>query len=790
MPKRCLIVSGWMLVLLLAVACGPNEVTPTATLEPVVVPTLTASPQPTETPPAAAIPQTTPDRLDSLAPTAPASFQGGDTGQPSGVDEIPAPAFFNLAAAENGGRIVSASDELDCCPASHLLDGYKLDGGEWWTAEPPTFPQAVVVELAGGQVWTIDRVVLNPWTSEWRYAWVQDFEIYVSDTSPDLADMGWVGSFSLAHLGIDQEFTFEPVRARYVALVVTSHYGGEEGITLNEFEVYAAPEGAQAVEPARPSDLGNLVAADNGGRIVDYSSEDSSGEWGVEHLIDGQTDTETSWSSSANLDEVQYVVFGFPDDGVYRVNQVVLNPYSDGYEEDWVQDFELWGSDTTPDLDEMWQIGSFRLAQVGEDQAFTFEPVALRYMALVPTSNYSGTEYALNEFEVYELGALVVGASPRLQMAVRLPPGVEAGSGAERPPESPPQTTQAQADLTPRLLASSGASPLEEVAYEIRTSDLVPLIYHLYGTYFDSLVTTVLTNTSDVPVRLRVEASVPNYTDTAIETLTLEPGEAVELPQNPPLLPGALDQLYSMKDAYLHVRIDYLQEGEPRLIYEGTQPLTIYSRDDFPWNIPGYYNGTVFLATLVTPNDPALDELMRVAADYAPGGITRWGYSDEDDSDHRAWETMKSVYNAVKEHYDVTYVATGIPFVPREDEEAGFTLQRLKLPFEVLETHSGMCVELSALFASAFEKLLLRPILITVPGHVYVGVPISWDSSTYYFLETTMVGQSSFEEAVQYANESFMENALPYIEADRLDLYFWLDVWEARQEGILPVPWR
>ena len=34
------------------------------------------------------------------------------------------------------------------------------------------------------------------------------------------------------------------------------------------------------------------------------------------------------------------------------------------------------------------------------------------------------------------------------------------------------------------------------------------------------------------------------------------------------------------------------------------------------------------------------------------------------------------------------------------------------------------------------------------------------------------------------------EEALKPIEEDRRDAYFWLDVGEARQEGIWPIPWR
>ena len=117
-------------------------------------------------------------------------------------------------------------------------------------------------------------------------------------------------------------------------------------------------------------------------------------------------------------------------------------------------------------------------------------------------------------------------------------------------------------------------------------------------------------------------------------------------------------------------------------------------------------------------------------------------------------------------------------------------MQRLKLPGEVLDGRSGMCVETSTLFASAMEAILLRPILITVPGHVYVTVPISEDSDTYYFLETTLVGRATFEEAIQVASQDWTESTRAVMEADQLDDYFWLDVAEARVEGILPTPLR
>jgi hypothetical protein len=274
-----------------------------------------------------------------------------------------------------------------------------------------------------------------------------------------------------------------------------------------------------------------------------------------------------------------------------------------------------------------------------------------------------------------------------------------------------------------------------------------------------------------------------------VETVSLGPGETVDIAQNPPLLPDALDLLRDMKMATLHVQIDLLAQGERKLVYEDTLPTTIYSREDFPWAIPGYHTGRAFISAMVTPNDPALDELMRVAADYAPGGIIVSGYGDATDSDGKVYNNMKAVYEAVAEYYNMTYVCVGLPFLTPEQAERGFHLQRIKLPYEVLQSHSGMCIELSLLFASAFEKMSLDPIIIIVPGHAFVAVPIGEGSSTYYFLETTVVGCVSFDDALRLAGQEF-EEALPELSKDRWDNYYWVDVRAQQREGVWPIPWR
>ena len=274
----------------------------------------------TERPPATTTPVPEPTATDFKAvetaaePTATvAEPTSVAVSEPTTIPDIPSAevdSWGNLVAAANGGRVVWASDELDDCPATNLIDGQKSDFHEWWSSKPPELPQVIVFSLASDDEYVIDRVVLNPFTTEWRFAWAQDFEVYVSTDSSELKDMGWVGSATLERVGIDQTFTFDPVRARYVALVITSQYGSVEGVTLNEFEVYAAEPGTEPVEPVRLVQAGNLVAADNGGAIVDYSSEDASGNYPVESLIDGAGDTETGWSSAEDLENTQAVPRG------------------------------------------------------------------------------------------------------------------------------------------------------------------------------------------------------------------------------------------------------------------------------------------------------------------------------------------------------------------------------------------------------------------------------------------------------------------------------------------------
>ena len=82
----------------------------------------------------------------------------------------------------------------------------------------------------------------------------------------------------------------------------------------------------------------------------------------------------------------------------------------------------------------------------------------------------------------------------------------------------------------------------------------------------------------------------------------------------------------------------------------------------------------------------------------------------------------------------------------------------------------------------------MQPEIIIIPGHAYVAVRVDDTNSSYYFIETTLIGQATFNEAVA-TGLSEWQDAQTHVEAGEAE-YGWVDVAAERNEGIVPIPWR
>jgi len=357
----------------------------------------------------------------------------------------------------------------------------------------------------------------------------------------------------------------------------------------------------------------------------------------------------------------------------------------------------------------------------------------------------------------------------------------------EETPTPPPATLTAVP--TPTTLPTSAAtSPEESLDYEWDYwSVLIPGLYHIYGTVLGDLVDIDLKNKGTTPIRVKVEAQVETYTDWAVSTASLEPGEEKDVSLHPVLQPEAIERLSSLREGNLHLRLSLLAPKE-EVLEDFTDMITIQARRDFPWGLYqeiddlNVHDNNMLLAAWVTPNDPAIEEWIREAADYTEDGTMPSGYH------YDVWDRLEALWDALDKEYDVAYVSTMVDMGNPNVETLSF--QRVRFPREVLSQKSANCIETSLLWASAAEALRLHPYIILVPGHAYVAIDSVPDGSKAYFIETTVIGRGDFSDAVRIGGDEWDEDGDRVEEqADNYD-YDMVAIGEARDEGILPMPWH
>jgi hypothetical protein len=352
------------------------------------------------------------------------------------------------------------------------------------------------------------------------------------------------------------------------------------------------------------------------------------------------------------------------------------------------------------------------------------------------------------------------------------------------PPVRVALTPRVEIDTPPPPANTPFTTTTDEIQVDyVYTDNLVTALYHLYGTVLDHFVDITLTNSNSEPVKLVVQTEVNGYSNQSIDTVEVPANDQIEIHQDPRLIPAAVDQLNAQKSGEFHIRVVFLDQGEEKVILDETQEILLYSRRDFVW-IPGFETQEEydFWAAWVTPNDPAVEGLIRAAANYDPTGIITSGYGDgAEDEDGSVYRRLKAIYDAEGDTYHLTYISTMTTFGPG-------SVQRMRLPAEVLDQASGNCVELAALMASAAEAMGLETALIRIPGHAYTAVRTDQENANYYFIETTLVGRADFDSAVSKGSQNW-DDAKPHFDANE-EGYAWVTIPDAREKGILPIPWK
>jgi len=103
-------------------------------------------------------------------------------------------------------------------------------------------------------------------------------------------------------------------------------------------------------------------------------------------------------------------------------------------------------------------------------------------------------------------------------------------------------------------------------------------------------------------------------------------------------------------------------------------------------------------------------------------------------------DQVDAIFDTMRSDYHIQYVQASVPYGGPADSSAA--IQNIKLPWEVLQQRSGMCVELTVLLASAVESIGLHSEIVIIPGHAFLGVALTPDEQHFQYWDAVLVNNN------------------------------------------------
>lgn len=285
-----------------------------------------------------------------------------------------------------------------------------------------------------------------------------------------------------------------------------------------------------------------------------------------------------------------------------------------------------------------------------------------------------------------------------------------------------------------------------EAKVHLRLAQVPTSICHLFNREEHPLLSCVVRNADDTGIRrLRIMSFIEGYSARAVDTVELKARNEHEFKQLPTLFPDRVRGVSELTRATLNVVVEDL-DGQIEL--HKTEPIWLLARTTAPLAVLDPQSGkwqdmTPYLGAFVTPNVPILMTFLRVVAErHLRERLV--GYQGNPEA---VEPQIRAIFDALKADADVTYVNSVIDFNP----DQGSASQRVRLPRESLEDSLANCIDGTVLFASLLEAISLSPAIVVIPGHAFLAWETWRDRNGYSdewkYLETTMIGSNTFEEA-------------------------------------------
>ena len=185
-----------------------------------------------------------------------------------------------------------------------------------------------------------------------------------------------------------------------------------------------------------------------------------------------------------------------------------------------------------------------------------------------------------------------------------------------------------------------------------------------------------------------------------------------------------------------------------------------------------------FFAAYVNEEHPQIDKLLREALDTRL--VNRFlGYQGDTSQSENVDKQVYALWNVLQKR-NFKYSSTTNSSL---SSNVVYT-QRVRTLDDALESSQINCVDGSVLLASLLKAININPILVRIPGHMFVGYYTDKTHTDMNFLETTMIGdvnlddffpdekldstmvgksqnqmsKLTFEKSKEYANKKYREN--------------------------------
>lgn len=258
---------------------------------------------------------------------------------------------------------------------------------------------------------------------------------------------------------------------------------------------------------------------------------------------------------------------------------------------------------------------------------------------------------------------------------------------------------------------------------------------------------------SATPQQIILSVQIPNFSQEQPVAVDATPGWKSE-DFHPPMLPGMIDTLATVpfRDSQVVLRV----RNAAGQSCEDSKPLRLLSSRDMSWISPQGQNDSDFLAGWVTPQDPAIRELLdratqRLQANPAqyPGTSSMVGY---DGTQQDVINQINAIYDTLEQDYHIHYSRITVQYGQPQ-------LQDILLPKDMLQSGLGMCVETTVTMASAIESLHMRPFIYLIQGHAFLGVAMTPDGNQRQFWETSLLGGNyQGRQANQEGNSEYTQD--------------------------------